>query len=68
MIYNSLLCLALLAQSCNLRWDVGLFSAQTENFDLAQTLPDCKCQLRCVPQLLHVGRNTRKIFEGYFHH
>lgn len=61
VIYNSLLCLALLIQHCSLRWDVRLFSAQKEYFDLARTLaPECK--VCCMPQLLHVGRNIRKIF------
>lgn len=38
VIYNPLLCLARLTQSCSLPWDDRLFSAQIEYFDLAQLL------------------------------
>lgn len=55
VIYNSLLCLARLAQRrpTSLRSDRILWSGTT-------ALPECK--FCCMPQLLHVGRNIRKIF------
>lgn len=68
MIYNSLLCLALLAQYCNLRWDVRLLSAHTEHFDLAQTRSESECQLLCMPVTSRWVEHKENIFEGYFSH